>query len=463
MLTGCLGIKSTDVSLQKKDGLYLSSENAIAYAYMKNGDKLEYITFNYEKPKDHYEVIRITKNGFYPDYTMDADVENGKKSAGCLVVMKEENENYNFCRSNYTGRTILGTGVSTLWNAAATVTTIGLNVATGTLVDPKFFDKDKFLNIVKENELLQVRTKINQLQSLENTHNKDLDDLYVNEHYKYKENIKNISFKYIYNDKSGLLFGKDLNPNLKINILNPDKNLLVYKKYYIEKKFDSLANFNSFMVDLTEKLNTEFEAAKLKYKNEYLANAFKDYSFYTNNKNYFELNSNISFNGELIIPKNIRYIYGQKTVVPVNVTINSANINTLAPSSFILKDNNIDVDFKNPNRNNIDVIASNKTNSFLTIKSLTSYFDSDVYTFSNVINRELAPDSSTTNYNSSYPLFSDNMTKKLSLNKITQEILNRKYINYGFAIKYHIQDNNIEKTIFNKRKYSYLELFKNNL
>lgn len=462
IFTGCVGISSSNMDLEVKDGLHLSNRNIIAYAYMKNGDKLEYVTFNYEKPKDNQEVIRISSNGFYPDYNMSSREESGEVSPGCLVVMSEKDKNYKFCKSNFTGRTALATGVSAFTNTLTTFTTVGLNVAMGAISDPKFFDKDKFLKIVKDNQLIQIKSALNEISLLESKHNQDLTSLYNEELKRYNENTKNINFKYVYKDKSGLLYGKKLLHHIKINTLNPSKNLLSYSNRYENKKFYSISNLISFMNNLKDDLNKDFVNSRLKYKNEYLKQSFNEYSFYANNQNYFKLNDNISFNGKLIVPKNLKYRYGLKTTIPVQVTITSANIHNIVPSSFKLKDKNVDANFIDQNKHKINVLLTNKTNSFLTIESLTSYFDSDVYTFYN-IDRELAPASKTLKSNSSYPLFSSEMTKKFNLSKITKKTISNKYTDYGFAIKYHIQDSNIEKTIFRKNSYSYLQLYKNYL
>ena len=460
-LSGCLGIKSTNVSLQKEDGLYLSKDYTLAYAYLYNGDTLRRISFKYEEPKEGEELIKITRNGFYPDYAMQNDVENGGKSLGCLVVMSQKDKDYKYCRSNFTKRTVLSTGVAAIWNAGATLTTVGLNVATGTIADPKFFDKDRFLQVVKDNNLKKIRDRVLEINSLEQQFNKELNYLYDEYKNKYDENIKNITFKYNYNDKSGLLFSKQLNHDLKINTIYPDRNLYSLYKHYQEERFSSIDEMNSFFIDLKNKLEKNFEKEKISYKKEYLVKNFNEYSFLAQNDNYFKLNENITFNGKLTLPKNIKYHYGKKVIVPIKVQIDSVNISNISLKQYFMMDKNIDVSFENQKGNFIDVIVGNKTSSFLTVKSLTSYVDSDVYTLSN-INTEIAPDSQTLNSNSSYSLFSSKMVQKFSMNKITRKALS-KDINYGFAIKYYIQDSNLEKTVFNKKKISLLELYKSYL
>lgn len=217
---------------------------------------------------------------------------------------------------------------------------------------------------------------------------------------------------------------------------------------------------NSFFKDLNIKLNSEFKEVKNNYKNEYVKNHLSYYTFSIDSKHKFILNDNISYNGELNIPQNFKYEYGVKKVVPVQVIIESANVRSITPKNFVLKDNNLNIDFMNQNNRSIDVISENKTSSFLTIQSLTSYINENVYTFSNIINREIAPESKTLKANSSYPLFSDTMTNDLNLKNITKKDLINKTMKYGFAVKYHIGDSNIEKTIFKTQEYNYLEIFK---
>lgn len=463
MFSGCVGVSSSNVSLQNDDKLYLSKGVPLAYAYMENGTKLAYIKFNYEEPKDGFEVINISNNGFYPNYSMDSNVESGSNSPGCLVVMKNTDKNYQFCTSNYTRRTMLSAGTSAIWNAGATFTTVGLNVATGAIADPKFFDKDKFLQIVKDNNLIQIRTKISEIINLQNIHNNELTSLYNAELNKYTTNIDNISFDYIYVDESGLLFDKKLNCNIKIIPTPPDKNLNSYMKQIEDKQFTSLNDFTNFGDNLIARLVNDFQNTKNTYINNHLNKNFKQYNISTNSDKYFRLNKNIAFNGEIILPKNVEYEYGKKKTVPVKLIIKSANIENIAPQKFILSDNNINVSFNNQSGSYIDAIMLNNTNSFLTVKSLTSYVDGDNYTFSNIVNRELAPASRTLESNSRYAIFNNTMSNKLSLNNVTKSTLSSKKIDYGFAIKYHIQDSNLEKTIFKKIDYTYLELYKNYL
>lgn len=461
--SGCVGISPSTPNNKNNTNLKYSSGEAFAYAYMKGGTKLSYITFSYEIPADGYEVIKIKGNGFSPDYTMNNEVSLGSKSPGCLVVMDEKDENYKFCKSNYTRRTVLGTGTSAIWNTAATFTTVGLNLASGAVVDPKFFDQDKFLEIVKDNELEKIQPLIYQIISLENMHNKELSSLYDKEMNEYNENKKNISFSYSYNDESGLLFGKKFEHDIKIKDHNPARNLLSYKNNYEKEKFTSISNLESYINNLKNELNNKFSSIKSSYENEYLKQIFNEYSFYINEKNYLKVNDKISFNTDIITPANLKYENGKKKVIPVKIIIKSANINNLSPNNLILSDKNIDVDFNNLYQTSVTAIVSNKTNSFLTIKSLTSYVNSNVNTLSNIINKEVAPDSRTLQSNSSYNLFTNDMVKEFNFTNVNKKDLSNKYLSYGFAIKYHIQDSNLEKTIYENKKFSYLELFKDSL
>jgi len=145
IFTGC----ATD-SVQKRksaDEVRLSNGTTLAYAYMKDGEKLLKITTKRDgEIDDDIEIIRITYGGFYPDYSMSREVESGEKSPGCFVKMDDKDKDKKFCESHYTGRQALSTGIASIVNAAVTVTTVGLNVASGAISDPKFFQREEFLN-----------------------------------------------------------------------------------------------------------------------------------------------------------------------------------------------------------------------------------------------------------------------------------------------------------------------------
>ncbi len=107
----------------------------------------------------------------------------------------------------------------------------------------------------------------------------------------------------------------------------------------------------------------------------------------------------------------------------------------------------------------VSVIAENKTKSFVTTKSLTSYYKSDVYSMSD-IDREISPEAITVSGNSNYSLLSDKMIDSSNFKGITKAKAKSIKINYGYAVKYRLNNTNLNKSIYDTKKYSLYSIFK---
>ena len=145
--------------------------------------------------------------------------------------------------------------------------------------------------------------------------------------------------------------------------------------------------------------------------------------------------------------------------VPVTITVSSATVTKMFPKSFVLEDKNIHVDFVTNSNLIVSAIAVNKTKSFINVKSLTSYYKSAVFNQSN-IDREIAPDSTTLQTNSGYDMFSNDMKNSSNFYKITKSKAQDIKINYGFAVKYHLNNTNEDKSIYETKKHSLYNIIK---
>ncbi len=453
-LSGCGGSTPEPNSTN----VYLSNGKTLAYAHMENGNKLLKISSSSVSENSDIEIIKITDSGFYPDYYMSSREAAGDKSPGCLVHMSDDDEDLKFCRSNYTGRTALSSGVSVLWNAAATVTTVGLNVATGSIADPKFFDKDKFLKIVKENNLPEIRQKLVDLYQLSRKNSKELDNIYSSYYNNYKNNISNINFTYNIEDKSELLPSKTLDANYKIVLNAPAKKSYSYDRF-IDKIDTSAENFDNVYASISNNIQSEFKEDKEKYKI-YLETSFVDYVIRGAKDYTFKHNKHISFNSTIKAPSKIKYILNKKITIPVNITIESASLNKMFPKDFVLQDNNLEVNFHTNNNNSmVKIIASNNTQSFINTKSLTSYYGKSVYNLSDV-NREIAPKSTTLSSNSNYDILSDEMIEFSNFSNVTKSKAKSIILTYGYAVKYRINNTNQDKSLYKTNKYSLHSIIK---
>lgn len=195
----------------------------------------------------------------------------------------------------------------------------------------------------------------------------------------------------------------------------------------------------------------DFEKYKISYKNDLKEKVL--------NSNYkiigsvdSRINSNLSYNVNTTFPEYVKYKQGEKQTVLVNIVINSANVNlNISLPEFTLKDENLNVKFDGSSST---AETQNNSSSFITVKTFTSYLNDDVNSDFN-ISRDIAPKSKTT---ISRSLITNTMSKNMNLENITKKDILNKNLEYGYAVKYLIQNTNIEKTIFDRKKYPYLKL-----
>lgn len=448
LLSGCSG-KLSNETLKKEHGIQLSYQGQDrAYAHMEDGKKLKKITFSSYSNDKKTEAIVINTYGFSPNY--NPNFLNKEGTAACNVVWKEDKkEFFDFCRSYYNNSTVLGTaGINLFW----TVGFFGLNIVTLHWYNVKEFNDNKLLNVVKNNKLEQVKTKIAELNRLENEHTKELGLIYDEEVQKYNENIKNIEFKYSYNDKSALWNSKPFNVSFRAEKNLPiNKEQISYSSLYKGKEFTTVESFVSYFDELIASKIKDFEKYKISYKNDLKEKVL--------NSNYkiigsvdSRINSNLSYNVNTTFPEYVKYKQGEKQTVLVNIVINSANVNlNISLPEFTLKDENLNVKFDGSSST---AETQNNSSSFITVKTFTSYLNDDVNSDFN-ISRDIAPKSKTT---ISHSLITNTMSKNMNLENITKKDILNKNLEYGYAVKYLIQNTNIEKTIFDRKKYPYLKL-----
>lgn len=454
-LSGCGGSQA-GLQLNSSDSNEPKMQNgdAIAYAYMENGNKLAFIKTKYEKPKDGFEVIKINSSGFYPDYSMEPKVESGANSPGCLVLMKDTDETYKFCKSNYTERKVLYSGVAVAWNAAATVTMLGTNVATGTFADPKFFNKDTFLKIVKDNDLRKYQAEILLLRNYAYQKANEISRLYDKALLDYKNNKSKIFISYSIEDKSGLFVQSSFDRYYEVLLNIPNEKSYSYLSLFNDKTFDNAnKNFKEDIALIKKSIDEQYFKDTEEYE-KYLTLNFNSYKLAGEASKIMKINDNISFFVTSKAPsQEIPYKLGEKIDINIPVTIEYANVKRMIPKEYALDDINLNLRIKNKNSLNINGVISNKTSSFITIKSLTSYYGGLVHNIPS-LNKEFAPESKDLNDGAQYSVITSEMDKKSNFEQITKSKAKSIKINYGYAVKYKINDTNIEKSIYNTKDYS---------
>ncbi len=203
------------------------------------------------------------------------------------------------------------------------------------------------------------------------------------------------------------------------------------------------------------KIKQKFSKDYIEYKR-YLKNNFSDYIIEGSDNTIYDYNSHIKFHIEMTAPQDtIKYIPNKKMNIKVIITVHSADLLNMMPEYYSLSDRNIKLDIKGINNRNAYALFTNKTKQYLSIESITSYYKNVVFDTSN-LNKELAPESTSTRANSNYTLFADSISNQSSFYGVTKNLAKRTLIKIGFALKYRINNTNVEKTIFSRKKYLYI-------
>lgn len=455
-ITGCGG--GAPKTSAQSSHVRLSHGKVIGYAYMENGSKLIKVsTFPSSPTQSDVETILITLDGFYPAYSV------GTQECGRFFVRGVLNDfsNSAFCKSHYTSSDLGDAVGSAMWNtllvpigaiANPTVTANGKAI----YQDKQTFNTEQFLQVVQDNHLDTVQQKLFQLYRLAQNQKDDIEKMYTPYFEKYKNNTSNIEFQYSVIDKSGLLVMDKLDANYLVKLNAPEKKSFDYVAMI---KID--ATPESFANDAANTLNEMehvFAQDKADYK-KYLDNGFANYRAEGPSSRSFTHNEYISYNATIKAPHEIKYLPNEKIKIPVAITVETASLHKMVPKSFVLADKNIHIEFEVNKDLTVSVIASNSTQSFITGKSLTSYYKNGVYNIPN-IDREIAPESTTLSSNSNYELLSNDMAQTCQFDNMTKAKAKGISLNYGYALKYRINDTNIDKSIYKKEKYMLYDIFK---
>jgi len=459
-LSGCMGNNdpkphNNNNATQAK----LGNGSLLAYAYLKNGETL--LSLNDIPQSDDVETVLITTRGFYPNYRFSGDrsQECGRYYKHNKLIDFSEKD---FCKSHYTHSKASSAVGDTLWNSLfvpLAAVTNPVNTAKGKPLYQlsKSFDKEEFLKVMDENNLPQIRKKLLKLNDIILKNERTLHEMYQPYFKKYKENLSHIHFIYNVQDKTGLLPSKNIDPHYRVVLDAPQE-----KRYNYHDFLTSLnatpQNFENRYQDTLNKLQHQFEEDKKNYQ-KYLETAFTSYKIEGPSNYSFQYNTHVSFETTIKAPSEIKYKYAQDIKIPITVLVTSATLQHMIPKKFQLQDTNIQVDFILNDNATVSAIAQNKTQHFITIKSLTSYYRDDVYNISK-IDREISPETTTLSANSNYTLLSNKMIQKSNFKNITRAKAKQIHINYGYAIKYRLNNTNINKSIYHTNKYSLYSIIK---
>ena len=446
----------------------LSNSSTLGYAYMQGGTKLLKVSMNAESHDENVELIRITEYGFYPNYSLSNEQENAKQLIGCGLrgkVAADHTENEKLaCDSHYVNREAVATALATTLTAGAAFFSFGTSALATGLPDPKYFHQDSFLEVVEKNdlqkyrtELLEIQNKIREVIKEAEQNSQSMNTLYAKALNDYKDNMNLISFSYQVTDKSGLLQDKNLDGGYSLAVNAPEKKNYSYTPFIKTETFtkeDALSKIAS----LKEKIDQQYQKDQKEYKL-YLSTAFKNYKIVGQTEKKFAHNSNISFNATLKAPAEVPYTLGKKINITIPVTVVSANLENMVPKEYSLNDSNFIAVMGANSDLSVRGVLSNKTQSFITVKSLTCYYQNLVKNISN-LDKELAPESKDLDDGTQYELLSSVMKGKANFEQITKSKADSIKINYGYAVKYKVNDTNIEKAIYNTKNYSLYDIYR---
>lgn len=438
--------KTKKVNNQKSSEIILSAHSPIAYAIMiDNGEKL-FDIINTE-PKDIdiynkiektgqsglYELIKITKDGFYPNYETNYNLENQTKY-NCVAKI---NRRKGFCKSYYTE-------FSTIFGGD---TSISVRDKYRILLKETYFNKEKFINIIKNNNLDTIQTELSTMQNKIDKNLAVFKSLYDNKYSLYKQNMKNITLKHQFIDKSGLLINE---PTIKLTLIEniPQEYDFGYDKV-IEQYLKKEMNLEAALINI----DGSFDKIYKDYK-KYLDQNFQYYSISSSSYKKFKLNDYISYNGKIHLTK-VPYVPNKKITHTVKSTIYSANINQInIDKPFILKDNNLYASFSLKKSKYgvyrfINTSIQNNSNAYLTVKSITNYTNKNVLTKS-AFTKELPPKSQTLENELEFTDFA----KELSFKNLTKSSALKQDITYGYALKYTLNNQSKEYSLYGTNKYN---------
>lgn len=460
LLTGCGSISTPKQnSHETLSDIKLVDDSVVGYAQVNKDGNLLKISIDYPASGTlDTENIRITSSGFYPDYNIK-DQQCGRFYVKNRLTDFTEKA---FCKSNYTSTK--GGAVGT-FNMAYNA----LFIPIGAIVNPldtvsgkplyssiKSFNEKSFIEVVEKNKLTKFREKLLELKKNVDNKTTEIEKMYDHYFQQYSNNLFNIQFVYNIKDDSGLLPVKKLDGNCKLELNAP-----IRKKYSYDSILNSFNatsnNFDKEYTDTLNKVNYQFEEDKKQYR-AYLETAFTSYKIQGGGDKIFKHNEHISFMSTIKTPDEIKYKLNEKISIPITIIVKSAKLTKMIPKKYVLSDLNIDSNFESNLDGTVSLIVRNKTNSFVSIKSLTSYFNNNVYNLAD-INREISPEATTLQMNSNYSLLSNEMLNSSNFTEITKTKAKAINITYGYAVKYRNNNTNVDKSIYNTKEYSLYSIF----
>ena len=459
ILGGCGGGGPQPQSANSNIGL--GGGYTVAYAYLEDGEKLTKISTDYVAPKDDEEVVKINSRGFYPNYNVPKESQSCIYSAVISNDKEKNTDKYRYCHSNFVVSTMGGKAIDIFTNALMTVSSAGLNAATGTVTRTMEFDREKFLDSVKENSLDRYRKRLIEAYSLAERKKREVESLYDSMFKEYRDKMNNVLVTYKTVDRSGLApKGYEIEEMYTLELNMPQRKRFDYTK---ELSFVATpSDFDSKLAKAVEEIELKSAKDKEQYR-KYLADNFKSFRLKGPKELEKRYNDNITFHAVAEAPEFVDVPKDSKRTVEVVYAVEYADLTNMFPKEYTLEDSNMEAKFYPAAKGYVvTVIGANKTRSFITLKSITMYYGGSVNNISNA-NREIAPESVTLASNSGYNLISPKIADLAHIERATLNSIKGKKVNYGYALKYRVEKTNVDKSMYDTSGYSLLSIYRSYL
>lgn len=300
---------------------------------------------------------------------------------------------------------------------------------------------DRIAFFKKYDELVDFRNNIQkQHENIVSGLNQGYSDIYDKYVLPYKNKYEKHSINLIIDDKSGL-YRNDIDKNKIVSVSKKDFswNNITFNKYDIvlnSAPHDYYQALDKIKSDF--KLMLEKDAEKVKSE---LIAYDKFLSEKTNELVVSKLdNENSSYNYEISAPPTINVENINLPIIPVKLKVLSKNYYKVYPQTNI-SDDNLKMMFDGKH-----ITVNNKTSKFLQIKSISTYYNNDIVTLQ--CDKELPPQSEANLNDIARQIVDYNFTNQNNYLNMTYSIANKLKINFGFAVKYRLVEQNIDKTLY---------------
>ena len=291
------------------------------------------------------------------------------------------------------------------------------------------FDSDTYYKAVEEG---LSRSNINRQQLLAEYDNfmnsaNELRNQYSNEYENYLKN--NIKIVHQIEDKSGF-YKNDIGllPLYSINKNHIPQVIVTFNP--------PIESYKTFFDDLLKAYNDSLKSATSNYYLRYRdTQKVKDYMI------------------EMTTPSTISYKKGETQNISVIFTIRSKDFKGIYPK-YMNEDNALRVEFDGKG-----IRFINKTNNFLQIKTISIYYNGEISNFNfGDKSLELAPKATTKEPLLIKSYATSEIIKMSEYPSITKDSALQQNISFGFAIKYRLVEQNIDRTLYKENKYNLYDI-----